>query len=560
MLKSLRIKNIALISQLELELESGLTVLSGETGAGKSIIIDSLNLLLGAKTDRTLIRSGENTAYAEGFFVVGREVAERLMELGIEAEGGEVLISRNINLDGRSECRINGSLVTLAMLKSISALMVDILGQHEHQSLLRPANHIHILDSFGGAEIISTRGQVSQLYAEYRQVLRELNSYGSDDNERARMIDVLSYQIEEIEGAQLKAGEEEELVRQRTKFVNMERILDAVSTAISAAESSSALASEAEASLNTAVKYDSEMSDLSVRLSSVRIEMDDIAETLKEYIDNNEFDRNAADKLERRLELIRTVVRKYGGSVPSALEFCDKANIELERLTKSGDAVAKLYTRRDKIYGDLIAAAEKLSGLRRKVAHVFEEKVMNELTDLSMGGSIFEVHFERVDKLNVTAQGLDTVEFYLSANKGNPPKPLAKVISGGEMSRFMLALKSITAMIDGIETLIFDEIDTGISGKVGQVVARKLANVGAHRQVITITHLSSIAAMADNAYYIYKETTDNSTYTRLKKCSEEEVVQEIARLSGGEGVSDLSLKNAEQIRSWSLMFKTGKVS
>ncbi|HEY8423433.1 MAG TPA: DNA repair protein RecN [Clostridia bacterium] len=562
MLLTLRIKNIAIIKELELSFDSGLIVLSGETGAGKSIIVDSLNFLLGSKTDKTLLKSGEKEALVQGVFCVNPDIQEQLKSLGIPAEDDTVIISRTLNSEGRSECRVNGALVTLSMLRTITESMVDIHGQHEHQSLLRPKTHLKLLDAYI-KDLEELKNEVSALYNQYKKLTYELSSFGISDAERERMLDLLKFQIDEITQANLKEGEERQLLDERAKIINFERIMRGLSQSyefLGGSNGAANLVSEAVSALGSITAYDPAYQSLYDRLQSVQYELEDIVATLQDSAENLNYDEKTADKIENRLELIKNLKKKYGSTFEEIQEFLKNAQKEYNRLSTSAETIEKLKSEIQIAGEELYQKAALLSQKRRQGAEQFCKDVNNELKDLGMAGSKFEIQFDEIPSKDafydfITSEGFDKAEFYFSANAGEPPKPLAKIASGGEMSRIMLALKMILSKHDQIDTMIFDEIDAGISGKIGQAVANKLACVSRMRQVITITHLAAICAMADHNYLIYKQEEDGKTYTKVERLDYDKTIKEIARLAGGHETSSLSLEHAKELKRWSDEFK-----
>lgn len=559
MLSQLLIQNIALIDKLELELREGLNILSGETGAGKSIIIDSLNFVLGERADRSLIRYGTEFAVVQAVFseYLNDDIAEYLDSIGIEAE--EILIiRRKMSVEGKNECRINGRQVTLGILKGLTELLVDIHGQHEHQSLLKSANHIILLDSMGGEKLATLKGQVKDARREYWALKKELMRFG-DESERMRRMDVLSYQIEEIESADVKQGEEEELLAQRKRIRNMERILNAVATARGALDGgdgygATVSAKNAEAALRSILSYDSSVEEYADRLDSARLELKDIADSLGELLDKLDYDSRYADSVEQRLELVRQLTRKYGGSYEALSQFYEKAKEEFDVLSKAGDRVASLEKSIKTAAEKLTDEANKLTKLRKEEAKRFSDRILGELKDLGMNGSTFSVNIVSTDNVDeIGADGGDAVEFLISPNVGEPLKPLAKIISGGEMSRFMLALKNIVAGVDNIGTLVFDEIDTGISGNISQVVSQKLCNISRIRQVIAVTHMPSLAVMADNHYLIAKSECNGKTLTNVTLLEDD--TEEVARLIGGDGYSVYAIPHAKEMKAWAERYK-----
>ena len=559
MLSQLSIENIALISKLELELKRGLNILSGETGAGKSIIIDSLNFVLGERADKSLIRYGTDYAVVQAVFedYMTPAISWYFDDFGLDVDD-VLIIRRKMSVDGKNECRINGRMVNLAILRGLTALLVDIHGQHEHQSLLNPNNHLGLLDSIGGEKVVSLRSEVAEAYDKYVAVLNELSDFG-DKDERERRLDILAFQIGDISEADVKEGEEEELLSARKRIRNMEKILTALETAKSTLEgydgtSIPASLKSASANLNSIVDFDEELPAIQERLLSCKIEIEDICDTLGEKIEQIGFDARSADKIEERLEIVRAILRKYGGNYDAVQKFYQEANDEFDMLSNADETVAKLEKELRIASENLVLKAEKLTKLRRETAKSFEKSILKELGDLGMSGSTFEVSIQSTDNIrHIGRDGADTVEFLISPNVGEPLKPLAKIISGGEMSRFMLALKNIVAKIDGIGTMVFDEIDTGISGNISAVVSEKMCNISRGRQVIAVTHMPSLAAMADNHYLIEKSTENGKTLTHITLLEDD--TDELARLIGGDSYSAYAIPHAKEMRAWADRYK-----
>ena len=559
MIKSVSVQNIALIDRLELELGANLNILSGETGAGKSLIIDALNFVLGERADRSLIRYGTDHAAVEAVFsdYITPPVAAYLDDMGIEPE--EVLvIRRKMTADGRNECRINGRVTTLSVLKGLTELLVDIHGQHEHQSLVKPANHEGMLDGMGGQKLISARGKVGELWRAYRALKAEYAEFG-DESERARRLDVLRFQIDEIERADVEEGEEEELLEKRRRIRNTEKILSALSSARGMLEGYDGASvggnlKAAAASLMTISSFDGEIEPLCDRLDAAKTEIEDISETLSDMMSATDFDAKSADSVEERLELVRSIQRKYGGSYEAVRAFYENACAEASKLENASERTEELEREIRKAGEGLSSAAEKLGGLRRAAAEIFERAMTKELADLGMSGTTFKVDVASdyaPDEVGET--GGDKVEFLISPNVGEPLKPLARIISGGEMSRFMLALKNIVAGIDMIGTMVFDEIDTGISGHISAVVAEKMCNISRARQVIAITHMPSLAAMADSHFLIAKSVEGGKTLTHLTLLEDD--TDEVARLIGGNDYSAHAVPHAKEMKKWAADYK-----
>ncbi len=563
MLKRLHVKNLALISELELEFGDNLNVLSGETGAGKSIVVDSLMLLLGAKYDKTYLRYGCDYGFVEGVFEVSDKQKEKLSDFGID-EDDVLIIGRKFGSDGKNDIRVNGKSFTASMLKNLMSSFVDIYGQNEYQSLSRPSEHLRIIDYFVRTKSGQLFSALESEYFTYKRICKEMNELGNI-SEREKNIDIYKYQIDEIEQAKILPDEETEIVAKRKLFASGERIATALSESINAlndnenGETASSAVSNALNALSEISDAKPVFSELYERLNSVSIEIDDIVETIGEEIDGLNFDEREIDRVERRYDTILSLKRKYGSfeKMTSYLEFAKQS---LDKLENCSQLYEKLEKDRELSVNKIYELSVKLSEERKSVAKNLSKDIMNELSELGMEHSRFEVVFNELPTLSecenfLSAKGLDKPEFYLSPNVGQPLKPLVKIISGGEMSRFMLALKVITSKTDEIETLIFDEIDTGISGKIGQAVAQKLAKIAHGRQVLCVTHLAQIAAMADCHFYIAKQVKDDATYTEVLRLDEEGMVEEISRLSGGKDISSQAMENAAQMKKWSNDFK-----
>ncbi len=561
MLSQLSIENIALIDKLELTLSNGLNVLSGETGAGKSIIIDSLNFVLGERADKSLIRYGTDQAVVQAVFedYLTQSVKDYLDDLGIDAED-VLILRRKMTVDGKNECRINGRISTLSILKGLTEMLVDIHGQHEHQSLLKSSNHIKLLDDMGENAVENAKEKVAKTHKKYVSLKNEFAKFG-DASERERKLDVLTYQIEEIEKADVKDGEEEELLAQRKRIRNMEKIISALSDAkriLDGYDSTSVSASIKNCSslLNSISSYDDQITPLTDRLDSAKVEISDISDTLEDMLERLDFDARSAEKIEERLELVRTILHKYGGNWDAMQKFYQSASEEANMLANASETVEKLEKEIKSARKELVDDAQNLTALRQKVAKKFEKDITKELCDLGMSGSTFKVDIQTTDEPDeISANGADSVEFLISPNVGEPLKPLAKIISGGEMSRFMLAFKNIVAGIDGIGTMVFDEIDTGISGNISAVVSEKMCNISRNRQVIAVTHMPSLAAMADSHYLIAKSTQNGKTLTHVDLLEDD--TDEVARLIGGNDYSKYAVPHAHEMKAWAQRYKEG---
>ncbi len=562
MISYLNIKNIAIISELELKLEDGLNILSGETGAGKSIVIDSVNFVLGDRADRSLIRYGENFARVEAVFEKIKnfqEIKEILTDAGIDCDDEQVIVSRTMTQD-RSECRINTKIVPLALLRSVVALLVDTHTQNENQNLLKISNHLKILDGYTPA-VTEIKTPYRALLGEYKALKAEIDSYANQE-ERQREIDMLQYQIEEIEKAQIQEGEEEELKQKRTLFYNGQKIITALRAAHEALNGSSGFGAasaidEASSELSKIASYDIGINNLIERLEQCSAEIDDIGDTLQDKLSADNLENLDIDKIEKRIEEIRLLGKKYGKTSEDINAFFVRATERLDLLTNAEARLEKLEKRRVELEKELTAYADKLHILRQKSAESFCRAIGENIAELGMKNAIFDVRLDKIADscADYNENGYDEVEFMLAPNVGEPPKPLAKIASGGEMSRFMLALKNVIAEIDNVDTLIFDEIDTGISGVIARVVAEKLYNIATSRQVIAITHLPQLGSMADVNYLIEKRVIDEKTMTFVKRLQENEVYKELMRLSGAIENSEIGYNNAVELKQKANQYK-----
>lgn len=558
MLSRLVIKNIALITELELTLSGGMNVLSGETGAGKSIIIDAVNLVLGERADREMIRTGAEKAVVEAWFSGMHCVDDLLNDQQIEPDD-ELVLSREISASGKNVCRINGTLVTLAVLKAISDRLVDVHGQHEHQSLLSEKNHMAMLDSFD-SQIAEAVEAVAAAYSEYTAILARLKTLLAGED-RQRRIDILNYQIIEIRQANIAEGEEEELQQQKRRMNATERLVEALGAAYDQLyefETHSVLATLKDISgrLTGIGDVDEKFEAFAARSDEAYYALEELSRDIRHEIDTCNFDADELEQIEERLALIHTLTRKYSDPVITGA-FLKKTEQELADLTDSEALAEQLTQKAQRLRADLYTKSIHLSDIRRKAAQIFEQQVMQQLADLGMSSAMFSVQFaelENEEKCTFTKNGIDTVEFFISANRGEPQKPLRKVASGGEVSRIMLALKNIAADRGGIPTMIFDEIDTGVSGRMAQVVAEKLFSISRGRQVICVTHLPQIASMADTHFLVTKESDETSTHSYLIPLDELQRINEVARLAGGETAATQA--HAKEMIQHAFIFKS----
>ena len=552
MLEHLHIRNVALIKESEISFGDGLNILTGETGAGKSMIIDSLQFALGGRAGKDFLRHGEKQAVVEALFSVqSQALTEKLAENGIAPEeDGTLLITRTLSEAGKSVCRINGSTVTVGMLKEIAEDMIDIYGQHEHQSLLNPVKHIRLLDRFCGAGF----GEAMEEYKNSRQRLKDLEKQLAiligDESQREQRMDMLLFQKEEIEAAELQEGEEDALLEQKKRLSSMERLIRLTGESVTLlydgddrAPSACDQLGDALAKLREAAEYDAALSPLADALADGYAAVEDCARELKREAEEQEADPEELERIEERLQLFYKLKRKYGGSIEAVLEFYEKAVQELEFLSNSSEKAAELSAKKAAEEKRLSALAETLTARRRATAEQVEEQIETALHDMEMKHARFHIQIE--EKADWGADGKDKVEFLISANAGEPLKPLAKIASGGEMSRVMLALKTVLVDADEIGTFIFDEIDTGVSGRTARRVGEKMRFLGGKRQLLCITHLPQIAAMADNHFLIEKESDAGETVTRVTALDEEGAVREVARLMND--VTETTLAAAREL-------------
>ena len=558
MLKTLYLKNIALVDEAEIAFSEGLNVLSGETGAGKSVILDSIDFALGAKADKGMIRSGQSECSVRAEFTCEPELLRPVLEeLDLE-ESDALLIVRRLNADGRGSLKVNGCPMTATMLRKLTSQLVDVHGQSEHFFLLKETNQLRLLDQIAGTE--GERAEVASLLKERRSYAEKLSSLGGDEGERERRADILRFQIDELENAALKEGEEEELTALRTKYQNAEKILGGLKTVRDALLSdggASDAVNTAHRGLISIEKY-GDYAALSERLENALAEIEDIGETAESLAEELDIDEREAERVENRLDEIRSLKKKYGGSVEEALNFLSRAKEELQLLENSAEECEKLKALLESNAKKLYSACEALTKKRKEGAEGFTRRVTEELRTLNIPSARFEIAFDpytEEDLPRANAEGLDRVKFLFSANAGEPVKELGKIISGGEMSRFMLAAKAQLSSIGTIGTYIFDEIDAGIGGKTARVVAEKFADIAKTTQIIAVSHLAQIAAFADRQFLIEKKEEEGRTYSRIRALEEEERAGELVRLLGGEqGGSALMhaeelLKNARAYRS-----------
>ncbi len=550
MLKELYIDNIAIIEQAAICLESGLNIFTGETGAGKSILIDAINAILGERTSRDLIRTGATKANVTALFTdVSPKVRALLLEFGLNAEeDGSVLMSREVTTDGRANCRIGGRPATVAMLREIGAHLINIHGQHDSRSLLDTDHHMRFIDSYGGIE--PTVKIYSELYAHLKEIEERLKKINTNEAEKAHRIDLLSYQINEIDGAALKEDEEENLLAERKLITNASRILEGLNTAYQClsggdeADGGSRLISEAARSLTDVSAVYEDITQTAERLTEMAIELDEFSSDIRNILDEFEYDPRRLDQIEFRLDLIYRLKKKYGSNIAQILKYQQKASEELEEIELSGELQTRLSAEREIAYQKAIESAQLLTKMRDEAAKSFSVRVKTELVFLDMPNVVFSVSNTKGE---LRSSGRDNIELQISTNPGEPPKPISKIASGGELSRIMLAIKNVLANSDDIDTMIFDEIDTGVSGRAAQKIGLKLREISKGRQVICVTHLPQIAALGDHHLLIEKKVRDDKTFTEVHPLDHEKRKYELARMMGGDVITELTLSSADEM-------------
>ncbi|MBE6899202.1 MAG: DNA repair protein RecN [Ruminococcaceae bacterium] len=547
MLSQLFIKNIAVIESASIDFENGFNVFTGETGAGKSILIDSINAVLGGRTSRDLVRTGKEKAVVSAVFTgISKEAENLLSELGYDAED-ELLISREISAEGKSICKVNMRPATAGVLKQLSSVLIDVHGQHDSAVLQNPELHIGYIDSFGNTE--KEYSGYLESYKKLRSVEREIKKIQNDDSDKTARIDMLKFQIGEIEAAAIEEGEEEELLALSKRIKSAENIMELISETVSAldgnGESEGALEGLSTAIENCArlTEYFPQYEGLSEKFKEMYYEFEEFANDVKDNADELDFDPALQNRTERRLDQIFRLKRKYGGSVEEMFKFYNKAVSELENIEFSEERLEKLQKEQKQLFAETAELAEVLTEKRRRAAEAFEKAVSDELAYLNMPNVRFSVHFEETE---FTESGKDNLEFYITTNAGEPLKPLTKIASGGELSRIMLSIKNVLADKDNVDTLIFDEVDTGISGSAAQKVGQKLKQVSSGRQIICVTHLAQVAAYADNHMLISKNTEGGKTFTSVESLGKEGRVTELARIMGGT-MTDALKKSAEEL-------------
>lgn len=551
MLLELTIKNIALIESLRIEFAQGFNVLTGETGSGKSIVVDCMNMVLGGRAERDFVRHGTDKGSVQALFDISGNVGVRTLaeELGVDCGDDLIAVSRELSRSGRNVCRISGVIVPLSTLRKLTAMLLDIHGQHEHQALMNPAKHIEFLDAFGNDAHAALRHEIAQLYHERQRMASALKALMTDAAEKERLVDMLSFQVNEITSAKLKKGEEERLSAKLRILENSERIRDGVESAYVCTyrgEGRSASAQEsllkAAVSMEGIASIDPRYAELAGRLRELYDAAQDIGYELQDILDHLSFDPSLLDRISERLDLIDRLERKYGPNLEDVITYGEQAAERLAGIQASDERIGEEKKRLKALDAELKIVCEKLTESRRLLAEKLASSIMSQLKDLGMGKTRFEIRILPEEK--ASANGADRVEFLISPNPGEPLKAMASIASGGELSRIMLALKAISMDVEGVDSMVFDEIDTGVSGRMAQVVGEKMCMIARNRQVLCVTHLPQIAALGNAHFLVEKHSSEERTETLVRRLDDEGRVSEISRLVGGAEDSESSLSHA----------------
>ncbi|MBS4786175.1 MAG: DNA repair protein RecN [Clostridiales bacterium] len=557
MLSQLYIKNIAVIKEAGIDFTKGFNVFTGETGAGKTILVNAINAVLGERTSKDIIRTGENSATISAVFdEVPLSVLDQLAELGYELEPGEsLLIMRTISADGKTQCKINGQPATVSMLRTISGLLINVHGQHDSQQLMVAEKHLGYVDLYGGLQEKLSEYQCK--FAELKAVDEKIGELSASEAEKAHKTDLLTYQIGEITAAELQEGEEEDLISRRRILRNSEKITQSLGTALMLmngeenGETPGALEllDQLGEQLGEAGRYVPELEEMATAVNGYKYELEEYASSVQDRLETMDYDPGYAEYIESRLDTINTLKRKYGPDIPSILNYLDRAKQELDDIIFADEKLAQLEWERSERFAESYELARQLSQLRHTAAEEFVAKIQSELEFLDMSSVRFLPAFK---EKALSGTGMDEFELFVSTNVGEEPKPLAKIASGGELSRIMLAMKNVLADRDAVGTMIFDEIDTGVSGRAAQKIGKKLKEVSSGRQVICVTHLAQVAAFADNHLLISKKVRDEKTFTSVSTLDPEERVGELARIMGGDIITPATLEAAQELIKKSL--------
>lgn len=558
MLHELHIHNFAIIEDISLEFDKGMTVLTGETGAGKSIIIDAVGLLAGGRGSSNYVRHGTKKCVLEGHFETpqNQKLVELFKESALEFDPEILIIQREIYQNGRSVCRVNGSIITIGLLKEIGTYLIDIHGQNEHQELMQSDNHIYLLDYFGGEAIEKLRESYQTDYNEYRATRKRFRDWQDKEQEMAQKLDILRFQTDEIAQANLQPDEEEALEEEERRLANFQSIMEALSTSYQLLQdnepSGLELVGRAMDEMETIAEVDHEFQEISSELTGAFFQLQEVASSIYNQLDKQEYDEERLNEIASRLNLIQQLKRKYGSSIAEILIFYEDSMKELSEIENRSESKEELEDKLQRLEKRLVEKGRGISEIRRKIALALEEAIHEELQALYMEKVEFVVKFsDEIENLTIktaNSQGLDQVEFFISTNPGEPLKPLTKIASGGELSRIMLAMKTIFAQSQGITSIIFDEIDTGVSGRVAQAIAEKIHAISVYSQVLCITHLPQVAAAADNHLYVKKAQLETRTTTEAVILEEAERVEEIARMLSGSEMTSGALQAARELR------------
>ncbi|OTN95983.1 DNA repair protein RecN [Enterococcus faecium] len=553
MLQEISITNFAIIPELRLSFHEGMTALTGETGAGKSIIIDALGLLAGGRGSSDYIRQGAEKCILEGLFELPKQegFSELMVELGIETDEDNLIVRRDMSLTGKNVCRVNGHIITLANLRKIGSYLVDIQGQNEHQELLQPESHLALLDRFGDAAFQQKKKSYQQEYTSYRELEKRVRKVQQNEKSYVQRIDMLHFQQEEIAAADLQVGEEEKLKEEREKLSNYQKIADGLAAGYGALtnneQNSVDGVGSAVAELQGIAHLDVEYEAIYENIQSAYYLLQDAIGDMSRQIDLLELDESRLEEVTQRLELIRQLKRKYGESIESVLAYYDEITEELASSDFSEGQLDKMKEELEQKELLLQQQAADLHEARKKIAKELEKSILHELKSLYMENTEFEVRFLKEENRQLNHDGFDQIEFYITTNPGEPLKPLVKVASGGELSRMLLALKTIFSSEQGVTSIIFDEVDTGVSGRVAQAIADKISQISKYSQVLCITHLPQVAAVADYQYYIVKAVIDGRTQTSVSELKTKEREEEIARMLAGSEITKLTLEHAKEL-------------
>lgn len=561
MIKQIKIKNFAIVKELTLNFNSGFNVFIGETGSGKSIIFNALSFVLGGKSNKNQIRTNEKEMRVEAVFDNYNNNVKSILEDMGQADEEIIILSRKLDAEGKTECKINGSIVTLSMLRKLAEKLIDFYGQHENQVLLKTSNHIDILDSYKPELLKDLKQQISGLMHQFKDIKNEITNLGGSNENRERMLDLLNYQIAEIEDINPKVGEFEEIETRLDEIRNSEKIVSSLKVAFENLDSSNSATiylKDAIRALTNISNFNNKFENYQERLNSVLYEIQDVVDSLKSDFNNYNYSEIELEALDQRLDSLKKIKRKYGKTIEDVLNFLENSKNEQSKLQNVDKEIEHLNSELNNITLKLREKSIELSNIRKNLAIELESQIMGQLSLIGMKNAKLKIDFATPKSENeeiFTNNGIDNVEFLFSANLGETLKPIVKTISGGEMSRFMLALKNIIASTDGVETLVFDEIDSGISGEIGSAIAERIAYLSKRFQILCITHLPQVTVMGDNYFYVYKVSDSNSTQTKIDILDESTLYPIIAKLSGNKFKTEIALAHAKELKNWANKYK-----